>query len=253
MTDETPFRVLVADDEPLARQRLRTLLADDPEVVLVAECEHGPAARETLQHGEVDLAFLDVRMPGADGFEVLDAIPPDARPLVVFCTAYQEFAVRAFEVHAFDYLLKPYERARFRDALARAKTTLRQRREQGCTTPVAPASSDPAVAAGRLAVRTGGRVRLLALDEILCLQADDTSVHLRTRGGVVTARDTLTSLELRLPSDRFLRIHRSTIVNLGSVREVQPWFHGDYVLILEDGSQVTTGRRYRSRLRSMLP
>lgn len=253
MIDEAPFRVLVADDEPLARQRLRSLLAGDPEVVLVAECEHGPAARDTLQRGDVDLAFLDVRMPGADGFEVLEAIPASARPLVVFCTAYQEFAVRAFDVHAFDYLLKPYERARFRDALARAKVTLRQRREQGGAVPAIAPPSDPAVAAGRLAVRTGGRVRLLPLDEILCLQADDTSVHLRTRGGVVTARDTLTSLEQRLPAERFLRIHRSTIVNLGCVREVQPWFHGDYVLILEDGSQVTTGRRYRSRLRSMLP
>ncbi len=248
-----PIRVLVADDEPLARQRLRSLLAADPEVVVVAECEHGPAAQDTLRRGEVDLAFLDVRMPGADGFEVLAAIPESARPLVVFVTAYQEFAVRAFDVHAFDYLLKPYERSRFSEALARAKETVRQRRESSTTPAIEATPPEGTLAAGRLAVRTGGRVRLLPVEEILSLQADDTSVHLRTRAGVVTTRDTLSSLEQRLPPQQFLRIHRSTIVNLGCVQEVQPWFHGDYVLILEDGSQVTTGRRYRERLRSMLP
>ncbi|HEX3927756.1 MAG TPA: LytTR family DNA-binding domain-containing protein [Gemmatimonadales bacterium] len=244
------MRVLIVDDEVLARQRIRELLASDPEVAVVGECAFGEDAVTALQRDTPDLMFLDVRLPDLDGFGVLDRLTEDERPLVIFVTAFDEHAVKAFDVRALDYLVKPFERARLYDAVKRAKQTLASRE----TAPQAPrADPVPRTPGGRIAIRAEGRVLRLRLEEIERVEADRDISRFHLRGGtVLVARESLSSIENRLPRSIFLRVHRSHIVNVARVREVQPWFQGESVLLLEDGSQVVTGRTYRERVRMLL-
>jgi two-component system LytT family response regulator len=243
------IRTLIVDDEALARQRIHELLKGDADLEMIGECAFGEDAVAAVQRDAPDLMFLDVRLPDLDGFAVLDRIAGEQQPLVIFVTAYDEHAVRAFDVRATDYLVKPFERERLFSAVGRVKRALRARADPPASRVPPPARAP----GGRLAIRTDGRVLRVRLDEIERIEADRDASHFHLRGGtMVVARESLTSVERRLPAIGFLRVHRSHIVNIARVREVQPWFQGESVLILEDGSKVVTGRTYRDRIRVLL-
>lgn len=243
---------MVVDDEPLARERVCTLLAAEQDVEVVAECADGVDAVAALRSARPDIVFLDVQMPGMDGFEVLDAIGPDRLPAVVFVTAYDSYALKAFEVHAVDYLLKPFDRERFLSALARARLDLRAddvgRRILAL---VADLMRDRRPQQ-RIVVKAAGRVFFLRPAEIDWMEAAGNYVRLHVGKQTHLVRETMKGLEERLDPDTFVRVHRSRIVNLDRVREIQPWFHGEHVILLESGEQLTTSRRHSIRLQELL-
>jgi two-component system LytT family response regulator len=249
-----PVRVLIADDEPPARAKLRRLLDADPEAAVVGEAASGTEAVEMIERLRPDLVFLDIQMPGADGFGVLQAIDPAVMPHVVFVTAYDEYALRAFEVHAVDYLLKPFDADRFRTALARAKERGRARPSAGgdalderIRRVLAEARPAPAYLE-RVLVRTGTRAVFLRTDQVDWLEAEENYVRLHAGQESYLVRGTLAGLEERLDPARFIRVHRSHIVNLASVRELHPWSHGDWMIVLRDGRELMLSRRYRDRI-----
>jgi two-component system LytT family response regulator len=244
----TALRTLIVDDEPPARQRIRELLAVDPDVELIGECATGEEAVRALEREAPDLVFLDIRLPDMDGFEVLERADGGTTPMVVFVTAFDQHAIRAFGVHALDYLVKPFERARLYAAVSRAK-----RNQQLPHDPPRPLVPAYRASGGRIALRTEGRIVRVRLDEIERVEADRDASHFHLRGGtVVVVRESLSSVAQRLPESVFLRVHRSHIVNVARVREVQPWFQGESMLILEDGAQVVTGRTYRDKVQVLL-
>jgi two-component system LytT family response regulator len=249
-----PVRILIADDEPPARAKLRRFLAADPEISVAGEAASGTEAVEMIERLRPDLVFLDIQMPGADGFGVLQAIDPAALPHVVFVTAYDEYALRAFEVHAVDYLLKPFDADRFRTALARAKERVRARLPAGddalnerIRRVLAEARPAPAYLE-RVLVRTGTRAVFLRTDEVDWLEAEENYVRLHAGRESYLVRGTLAGLEERLDPARFIRVHRSHIVNLASIRELHPWSHGDWMIVLRDGRELMLSRRYRDRI-----
>jgi two-component system LytT family response regulator len=250
-----PIRALLVDDEPLARAHLRNLLSADPEITIVGEAGNGRDAVTAIRDESPDLVFLDVQMPELDGFDVVRAVGADRMPAVVFVTAYDEYALKAFEAHALDYLMKPVNRARFRDAVEHAKGALRGARATGGNAPLErliEAITAERRFLDRLAIRTDGRIIFLRTDQIDWIEADDDHVKLHVGPKRYVHRDTLTRLEQRLSPGMFLRIHRSIIVNVERIREMQPWFQGDYVLILHDGTKLTSGRSYRDRVRALV-
>jgi two-component system LytT family response regulator len=242
-------RVLIVDDEAPARRKLRAQLVTEAGIEIVGEAGSGPEAVDAIRTLRPDLVFLDVQMPGMNGFEVLEAVGAEGMPVVVFVTAYDEFALEAFEVQAVDYLLKPFSKERFDRALERALRAL-EHREDGR---VQVRSLLEKVLAGRrplrrLVVRTGERMLLVGLHEVLHLEADGNYVKVHTASGVHLLRETLTALEGRLDPERFARIHRGEIVNLDAVKEIQPYFHGDLVVVLKNGERLRLSRRYRERV-----
>ena len=268
-----PIRVLIVDDEPLARAGLKKLCERDPEIEVVGECTDGRAAVAAIEQVEPDLLLLDIQMPFMDGFEVLCAVGPDRMPQVIFVTAYDQFALRAFEVHALDYLLKPFGDKRFLDAIARAKQAIRQAgssdlrarllglleavglEEQHGAEPThaAMASSNathPFVS--RIAVKERGRVFLVRADEIDWIEAADYCAKLHLRDSVYVIRESMKSLSARLDPDHFFRVSRSAIVNLDRIREIQPFSRGSQIVILKDGTQVTLSRTRREALARLL-
>ena len=256
------IRVIVVDDEPLARRHLHALLSAEPDVAVVAECGTGVEAVAAIRAQRPDLVFLDIQMPELDGVGVADAIGAASMPLTVFVTAHDDRALDAFRVHALDYLLKPVDRSRFALALARAKDTLRGRvardparleamlaalrpRRDGVS-PVAPLAPGE-----RLAVRIEGRTLLVRVREIDWISADDNNVVLHAAGRALRIRETLSSIAERLPSD-FVRVHRSAMVNASRVAEVRPALHGEYVIVLADGVEIATGRRFREAVHALV-
>lgn len=245
------IRTLIVDDEAPARSRIRKLLSVDPDITVIGECSSGEAAVLALQREAPDLVFLDIHLPGLDGFDVLERVAGEAHPLIVFVTAYDEHAVKAFGVGALDYLVKPFERAQLYTAVGRAKRQLHAR--AALAGRVAVAARQPSRApGGRIAIRTDGRVVRLRLDEIAWIEAERDSSQIHLRGGtMLTAREGLSSVEQRLPDALFLRVHRSRIVNVAHVREVHPWFQGESLLVLDDGTRIVTGRTYRDKIRQL--
>jgi two-component system LytT family response regulator len=247
------LRAVVVDDEPLARQAVAALLAADGEVALAGEAS-GADAVDLVARARPDILFLDIQMPGLDGFGVLERLGPDAMPAVVFVTAYDRYALRAFEVHALDYLLKPFDDRRFAAALARAKERARARR---------PGERDEALAA--LLRRRGAPTRFLvpqrekvvAVDaaQIDWIESADGYVSLHVSGPAGKAehllRETMDAVEARLDPERFCRVHRTAIVNVDRVREVHPLFHGDAELVLADGTRVRLSRSRRKEFEAL--
>jgi two-component system LytT family response regulator len=229
------LRVIVVDDEPLARARLRRLLAA-ADALVIAECGDGEAARRVIAEQPADLVLLDVEMPVSGGFALIDAVGAGAMPDVVFVTAHAEHAARAFDVRAVDYLLKPVRPERLAEALAR----VRSRR----------ATPPPVVE--RLAIRDGGRVTFVAVDDVERAEAAGNYVELHAAGRTFLMRETLAGLEQRLDAERFLRVHRRTIVRLDRVVALEPAGGGEYVLSLRGGARVASGRSYRGRLLAAL-
>jgi two-component system, LytTR family, response regulator len=255
VTHDRKIRALIVDDEPLARRRIHRLLRGDPEVEVVGDCAGGSEAVRAIEESSPDLVFLDVQMPEVDGFAVFEAVGADRMPLVIFVTAYDQYAIRAFEVSAVDYLLKPFDRHRFGVALERAKSRLRSSRG-GETAERALALLEKLRARSdcleRLVVKAGGRVFFLKAEEIDWIEAEGKYVRLHVGKDSYLLREAISSLESHLDTRRFLRIHRSTIVNIESVRELEPWFHNEYRVVLRDGTQLMLSRSCRKRLGELL-
>lgn len=253
------IRVIVVDDEPLARRHLHALLSAEPDVAVVAECATGVEAVAAIRSQRPDIVFLDIQMPELDGVGVADAIGAASMPLTVFVTAHDDRALDAFRVHALDYLLKPVDRTRFALALARAKDTLRGRiardpaRLEAMLAALRPRRDgvEPISPGERLAVRIEGRTLLVRVREIDWISADDNNVILHAAGRSLRIRETLSSIAERLPTD-FVRVHRSAMVNSSRVAEVRPALHGEYVIVLTDGVEVPTGRRFRDAVHALV-
>jgi two-component system LytT family response regulator len=244
------IRVLIVDDEPLARRRVRRLLAPESEIEIVGECGNGSDAVAAIEELAPDLVFLDVQMPELDGFDVLAAVDVERMPAIVFTTAFDEYAVRAFEVHAVDYLVKPFSRARFELALGRAASRLERRdgpvdeRLAALLETLRAERARPE----RLVVKAGGRVQFVPVAEIRWIEAEGNYARVHAGETSHVVRTTLAGLASKLDPKRFLRIHRSTIVNVRYVRELRPWFRGDYVVVMRDGTELTLSRTYRSHV-----
>jgi two-component system LytT family response regulator len=241
------LRSLVVDDEPLARRRLRTLLRAEPQVAVVGEAEDGDAAVDAIRKLRPDLVFLDVQMPGLDGFGVLDQVGLDRVPAVIFVTAYDRYALQAFDAHAVDYLLKPFDRARLREAIARAvKLSDSDELLQRVYSLLAMAAKRPL---RRVLVRSGGRIHFVSTSEIDWIEAAGHYVTLHAGRQAHLLRETMAALAARLDADRFVRVGRGTIVNLDAVRELQPASHGDLDVVLRNGTRLRASRRYAKGLR----
>jgi two-component system LytT family response regulator len=249
------IRALVVDDEPMARERVLSLLQHEADVEVVGECGDGVQAMAAIEHHAPDLVFLDVQMPGVDGFGVIDAIGPDKMPTVIFVTAYDEYALRAFEVHALDYLLKPFGRARFQETLSHAREHLERRRAGDLGRRLLALVNDirperPRL--DRLVVKSGGRVFFLRTADIDWIEAAGNYVRLHLGKDSHLFRETMNRLEARLDPRRFVRIHRSRIVNTERIEALQPWLGGDYVVVLRDGTKLPLSRGYREKLQQHL-
>jgi two-component system LytT family response regulator len=256
-----PLRVVVVDDEPLARTGMRDLLARDPEMEVVAQCADGREAVRAIGALRPDLVLLDVQMPEMDGFEVLREIGAERMPLVVFVTAYDRFALRAFDVAAVDYLLKPFDDERFLRAMQRAKHAVRNaevgelgRRLAGLLERggAEPQREAPAAYASRLMVKNTGRTVFIRVEEVDWIEADDYYAKLHVGDKTHLLRESMGSLESRLDPLRFFRVHRSAIVNLDRVREVQFLFRGEHVVILHDGTRLKLTRSRLEKLEATL-
>jgi two-component system LytT family response regulator len=248
------MRVMIVDDEPLARERIRTLLAMLPDVEVVGEHGDGISAADAILDVQPDVVFLDVQMPGMTGFEVVSAVGAERMPLVVFVTAYDEFALRAFEAHAIDYLVKPVGMDRFRAAVERARTQLRGRDRQGLESRLRTLveAARPAEHMDRLLVKRGARFVFVRVEDVRWLEAADNYVNVHTSAGAELLRSTLGALEARLDPRRFVRVHRGAIVNIDHLQAMEPWGQGEYLLTLAGGARITSSRTYRARLRQAL-
>jgi two-component system, LytTR family, response regulator len=249
------IRTLIVDDEPLARERIRKLLQKEADIEIVGEYGDGREAVSAVNRDKPDLVFLDVQMPELDGFGVLDQLERQALPAIVFVTAYDKFALRAFEVHALDYLLKPFDRERFEKMLERVRTQIK-----GCQTAelgdriselLADLKTGPKHH-DRLAIKSGGKVVFLKFDEVDWIEAADNYVNLHVGNESHLHRQTMAALEGKLPADKFMRISRSTIVNTERIKELQPLFHGEYAVILRNGTRLTLSRSHRQKLDQLL-
>jgi two-component system, LytTR family, response regulator len=245
-------RTLIVDDELLARERMRQLLLQEPEIEIVGECSNGREAVLAIQKERSDLIFLDVQMPELDGFGVLQEIATGPMPVVVFVTAHDKFALRAFEFHAVDYLLKPFDRGRFQAALHRALEQVKHRQggalDERLSNLLAELKSPPK-SPERLAVKSGGRVVLVKIDDIDWIEAADNYVDLHVGKQSHLLREKLSTLEARLAPEKFVRISRSTIVNVERIKELQSLFRGAYTVILQNGERLTLSRSYRDKLK----
>lgn len=232
------MKVVIVDDEPLARQILRILLENDRELTVAGECS-GVEAAEVIARERPDILFLDIQMPEVDGFDVLERVGPDTVPAIVFVTAYDEYALRAFEFHALDYLLKPFDDRRFYAALSRAKERVRAK---------TPSSSS---FTRRFLVRTREKVLFIKADDLEWVEAADYYVSLHAGGKSYLLRQTMAEIERQLDPAKFVRVHRSAIVNLDRVREIHPLFRGDAELVLEGGTRVRLSRTRRAEFKRL--
>jgi two-component system, LytTR family, response regulator len=242
-------RVLIVDDEAVARRRIRRLLAPDPDVIVVGECGDGASAVRAIAAERPDVAFLDVQMPELDGFDVVQAVKPSELPAVVFVTAFDQYALRAFDVHAIDYLLKPFTSERFRVALARARE--RCGRRDALAALVEQLRARPRYLA-RFAVRAADRTVLVDSADVDWMEAADNYVKLHVGAKEYLLRETLGGIEKRMNPAAFARIHRSAIVQIDRVAELSPATHGDLGVRLRDGTRLTLSRTFRDRLMGVM-
>lgn len=250
------IKTIIVDDEPLAREKLRDFIEKESDVEIIGECRDGREALETIEAKKPDLVFLDVQMPEMDGFEVLENLEPEGLPTVIFVTAYDQYAIKAFDVHAVDYLLKPFDRQRFGDAMGRARADV-ERQQAGDVKDqllalLKDVESRRTKFPERLVIKTSGRVVFLRVEEIDWIDAAGNYVRLHTGDESHMLRETMGRLEERLDPEKFLRIHRSTIVNIEGIRELQQQFHGDYLVVLKNGQRLTLSRSYRDRIQELL-
>jgi two-component system LytT family response regulator len=245
------LRALVVDDEPLARERLRNFLTSEPGVSVIGECQNGEDAVVAVRRDSPNLLFLDVQMPGLNGFEVLQRLNGSAPTAVIFTTAHDQYAVKAFEIHAVDYLLKPFDRERLRVALERARTRAAAPRSDDLQTKLAAMLEDMKAGAKqpeRIPVKSNGKVTFVRIPDIDWIGSADNYVELHVGAHSHLIRETMNSVATRLPPEQFVRISRTSIVNLSRVKELQPLFHGEYTVTLTSGTRLTLSRSYRDQL-----
>ena len=256
-TESRRIRVVVVDDEELGRDRLQTLLQMQPDVEVVAMCSDGASAVETIDRSRPDLVFLDVQMPGMDGFEVVANLEPSSMPAIVFVTAHDGYAIRAFEVHALDFLLKPFDQTRFEKALERARGQLAR------PAPAGPAMDSRIVSLleelheerkypERLIIKSSGRVFFVRAEDVDWVEASGNYVKIHTKSEAHLLRESMKNMEGKLDPKIFVRIHRSAIVNIDRIKELEPWFHGEYIVILHDGTRLTASRVFSDRLSALI-
>ena len=253
---------LIVDDEPLAREGIRLLLKEEPGFAIVGESADGTSALETIKRLKPDLLFLDIQMPVMSGFDLLARLPELELPMVIFVSAYDRYAIKAFEIHALDYLLKPVDATRFHEACRRVRQLVDERRRYEMTARLVAMidalkttgeSSTPAAEhLRRFAVKDGDRTYFVPADDVDWIGAANYYAELHCGKKLHLLRDSLNALESKLDPRQFLRIHRSTIVNVSRVREVRRPLGGDYVVILDDGAQLKSGRSYRAQLDRLL-
>ena len=249
---EPKIRTLIVDDEPLARERIREMLGCDADVEVVGECRNGREAVASVKKFAPDILFLDVQMPGMDGFAVLKALRNEPRlPFVIFVTAYDQYAVRAFEVNALDYILKPFRRQRFEQTLTRVKQQLCSASSDNLgqrTLALLQSLEAKSNYLDRLTIKSQGKVFFVKVEEIDWIESEDNYLRLHLGKQSHLLRGTLTSLEAQLDPRKLVRIHRRVIVNLDRIKELTPWFNRDYHVVLHDGTELTLSRGYRQRL-----
>ena len=260
----SPVKVLIVDDEPSAREIIREMLTDEERsgaVTIVGECGTGHAAVDAIREAKPDVAFLDVQMPEMDGLTVLSTLSPEQLPLVIFVTAYDRYAISAFEVQALDYLLKPFDRERFDQAFARAKRALERERTSDLSERImafmedrnAPSRvSAPPQYIERLAIKADGRVLFVRAEEVEWIKAEGNYVSLHIGKRAYLFRETISSLEAQLDPHKFRRIHRSTIVNIDCITELQAMFRGEYRVLVRGGAELKLSHNYRDNLRQQL-
>jgi two-component system LytT family response regulator len=242
------FSVLIVDDEPLAREGLRMLLTSDRQVAVISEAKNGREAVTAIRESQPDLVFLDVQMPEMDGFQVVHEVGPERMPAVVFVTAHDQYAIRAFEINALDYLLKPVTSERFHQSLNRAKARLSGGEEVGWRmVSLLEALANPSPYAKRLAVRS----LFVPVDDIEWIQAAENYVELHCDTGFHLLQATMNTIDASLDPEMFLRIHRSLIVNVGRIKELQPAGHGEYVVVLRSGVRLQSSRSYHEKLKAL--
>jgi len=245
------LRALIVDDETVARRRIRRLLTAEPTIVVAGECADGASAVEAMTTERPDVVFLDVQMPELDGFGVLRRLDPAALPAIIFVTAFDAYALRAFDVHAIDYLLKPFTRERFRLALDRARERIRRSTVDAGLASLAVALRSRPRYLSRLPVRAAGRIILVDLATVDWIEAADNYVRLHAGRREYLLRDTLARLEQRLDPERFVRIHRSAIVQVDRVSELHPASHGDMEVVLRNGTVLTLSRTWRDHMQGL--
>ena len=243
------IRALIVDDEELARARLRQLLEGEPDIEIAGECADGHEAVAAIKKSPPDLVFLDVQMPELDGFGVLEAVGTEPMPVIVFVTAHDRFALRAFEVHAVDYLLKPFDRERFQKALRHAMEQVRSRDNQTLRERQSALLAD--WQSSQIAVKSAGSVAWVKLEAIDWIGSADNYAELHVGAKSHLLRETLGALESRLAPERFVRISRSAIVNRQRIKELRHLFYGGYEIILQDGTRLTLSRRQRTKLKEL--
>ena len=249
------IRAVIVDDEPLARMRIRGLLAEAEDVQVIAECANGEEAIQAIEESPPDMLFLDVQMPELDGFDVLEAVGVGRVPVVIFVTAYDRFALRAFEAHAMDYLLKPFDDERFEAALQRARERIHQ--HQGGDLDLRLRALLEKVRGDRgyvqrLVVPTGHRSIFIRTEEIDWIEAERNYIRLHVRGRAHLLRENMGRIESALDPAKFCRIHRSTIVNIDRIQSVESLFRGEYLVMLHDGTKLSSGRSYRRNLHQLM-
>lgn len=249
------IRTLIVDDEAMARDRILGLLSQEQDVEVIGQCSDGQQAISAIQQLSPELVFLDVQMPAVDGFGVIRQVGAERMPMVVFVTAYDEYALQAFEVHALDYLLKPFGRDRLQQCLDHARHQRDRRRAGDLGKSLLALVQDfrpEQKKQDRLVVKSGGRVFFVRTDEIDWIEAAGNYVRLHMKDQSHLFRETMNQMESRLDPQRFFRIHRSRIVNTERIKELQPWFNGEYVVLLQNGAQLRLSRSYREKLEERL-
>ncbi|HLM61839.1 MAG TPA: LytTR family DNA-binding domain-containing protein [Pyrinomonadaceae bacterium] len=245
------IKTLIVDDEPLARERIRRMLQDEKDITIVGECIGGLEAVETIERIAPDLVFLDIQMPQMNGFEILQSIELPTMPVIIFVTAFDQYALKAFEFHALDYLLKPFSKDRLRSALSRAREQIEMAQPNTVDDRLSALLSDfksENKYLERLLLKSSGRIYFVKTDEIDWIESAGNYAKLHVGQETHLLRETMSGLEESLNPENFLRIHRSCIVNIDRVKELHPLFSGDYVVIMRDNRELTLSRNYRDRL-----
>lgn len=244
------IRTLIIDDEPLARERVKRFLRDEDEIEIIGECTNGVDAVGAIKEKKPDLIFLDIQMPEKNGFEVIKSLSSKSLPTVIFVTAYDQYALQAFDVHALDYLLKPFTRERIHRAVVRAREQIDGKRygkiDERLASLIADLKTEKKYLE-RLVVKSTGRVFFLKVDEIDWIEAAGNYVKLHVGRETHMIRETMNGIEAKLDPDKFLRIHRSTVVHIDRIKELHPMFSGDYAVILRDGTELALSRNFRDR------
>lgn len=255
------IQAIIVDDEPFARVGLRRELERDREVEIIAECSNGRDAVKVIREQKPDLVFLDLQMPELDGFDVVERVGCEEMPAVIFVTAYDQFALKAFEIHALDYILKPFDSERFQKALLRAKKLINKESLDDFSSRLQAFLQDAQSSnkrAGlqkfleRVVVKNAGKIFFLNVDDIDWIEAADNYVRLHVGRESHMVQGTMNKLEVNLDPEKFLRVHRSTIVNLSRIKELHPLFHGEYSILLKDGTELASSRSYRDKLQKLL-